>query len=99
MGDSRLDSNFLQALNRILVDVDLSIDQRLEQLVALLNRLEPALHEVAAEWADEEIAKAFLEFVNPTGPFQEGRAERFIAALVGAAEFKRRADGIGLDVL
>ena len=99
MGDFDLDSNFHESLRRILDDVDLSTDQRLEQLVALLGRLEPALLEAAAEWADGEIAKAFLEFVNPTDTHQGGREERFIAALVGAAELKRRAGQAGLDVM
>ena len=84
MGDFHPDSNFRRNLRRILDDVDLSIDERLEQLVALLNESEPALLEASAKLTDEEIAKAFLEFVLPTDPRQEGREDRFIAALVGA---------------
>ena len=82
----------------LLDDVDLSIDQRVERLVGLLNWLEPALLANAAEWTDQEIAEAFLEFVTPADPSQETRASRFLTALVGAAEFKRRADGAGLAV-
>ena len=99
MGDFDVYPDFHESLRRILDGVDLSIDQRLEQLVALLSRLEPDLLEVASEWADEEIAKAFLEFLNPTDTHQEGREERFIAALVGAAELQRRAHQAGLDVM
>ena len=100
MSDFELDPNFHRDLQRILDDVDLSIDQRLERLVRLLNRLEPALLARAAEWTDEEIAKAFLEFVMPADRLQEeNRESRFLAALVGAAEFKRRADRAGLTAL
>ncbi len=99
MGDFHLDSSFHRDLQQILDDVDLSIDERLERLIALLNELEPALLESAVKLTDEEIAKAFLEFVNPAAPHQEGREERFIVALVGAAELKRRAHQGGLDVM
>ncbi len=99
MGDFDPDSNFHDSLRRIIDDDNLSIDQRLEHLGGLLNDLEPALLEAAAKLTDEEIAKAFLEFVNPADPHREGREERFIAALVGAAELKRRAGHAGLDVL
>lgn len=99
MGDFHLDANFHRNLQRILNDVDLSIDERLERLIALLNELEPALLESAVKLTDEEIAKAFLEFVNPAAPLQEGREERFIVALVGAGELKRRAVQAGLDVM
>ena len=87
--------NFHRDLQLLLDDVDLSIDQRLERLVGLLNRLEPALLARAAEWTDQEIAEAFLEFVMPADRSQETRGSRFLTALVGAAEFKRRADGPG----
>ena len=99
MSDFELDANFHESLQRILDDVDLSIDERLEQLALLLDRLEPALLEAAAGLTDEEIAHAFLEFVNPAGTHREGREERFITALVGAAELKKRAGRAGLDVL
>ena len=99
MSDFELDYDFHESLQRILDDVDLSVDQRLERLAALLDRLGPALLETAAGLADEEIAHGFLEFVNPAGRRREGRAERFLAALVGAAELKRRADQAGLDVM
>ena len=93
------DFDFLDAWDRVLDDVDLSFDQRLERLVGLLNRLEPALLQAAAGWEDAEIEQAFLEFVNPTEPRLATRAERLIAALVGAAELKRRADRAGLTAL
>jgi len=99
VGDFHLDSDFHASLRRILDDDNLSIDQRLERLIAFLNDLEPALLKAAAKLTDEETAKAFLEFVNPAAPHQKGREERFIAALVGAAELKRRAGQAGLDVL
>ena len=99
MSDFDLDSNFHRDLRRLLDDADLSIDQRLQRLVGLLNRLEPALLEGAAGWTDEEIAKAFLELVFPDDRHQEPRESRFIAALAGAAELKMRADRAGLTVL
>lgn len=96
MSDFELDYNFHRNLQQILDDVDLSIDERLTQLASLLIRLEPALLEAAAGLTDEEIARAFLEFVHPR---QERREARFLAAQVGAAELKRRADQAGLDVM
>ena len=99
MGDLNLGSDFHRNLQLILDDDHLSIDQRLEHLGGLLNDLEPALLEAAAKLTDEEIAHAFLEFVRPAAPHREGCEERFIAALVGAAELKRRADQAGLDVM
>ena len=98
MGDVNLDANFHDVLQHILDDADLSLDQRMERVAGLLNRLEPALLEKAAEWEDEEIAQAFLTFVNPDGTDQETRPReaRLLNALVGAAEFGRRAHRAGL---
>ena len=98
MGDVNLDSNFHRDLQDILDDADLSLDQRMERVAGLLNRLEPALLEKAAAWEDEEIARAFLEFVAPAGQ-DEGtrpREARLLNALVGAAELKIRANRAGL---
>lgn len=83
MGDFGLDANFIEALDRILDDADLSIDQRLELIAGLLNHLEPALLQRAAGWEDEEIERAFPEFVAPTGEDQgtRERAERLLNAL------------------
>ena len=101
MGDVNLDSNFLEALDRILNDADLSLDHRLERLAGLLNRREPSLLEKAAAWEDEEIERAFIEFVNPAGKEQgtRPREARLLKALVGAAEFKIRANRAGLTAL
>ena len=101
MGDFRFDTNFHLDLQRILDDPDLNLDRRLELVAGLLNRLEPTLLERATSWADEEIARAFLEFVNPAGLDQGTgpREARLLNALVGAAEFKRRADSAGLTAL
>ena len=67
----------------------------------MLNHLEPALLQRAAVWKDEEIERAFLEFVAPTGEDQgtRERTERLLNSLVGAAEFKPRADLAGLTTL
>ena len=99
MGDFNLDASFHRDLRHILDDAGLSLDQRLERLAGLLDRLEPALLEGAAAWADDRIEQAFVEFVKLAGRRRETREERFIAALVGAAEFKRRADRAGLTTL
>ena len=101
MGDFRLDANFHEALQHILDDAELSLDRRLELIAGLLNRLEPALLQGTAEWEDEEIARASIEFVNPVARDQGTlpRAARLLNALVGAAEFKRCADGAGLTAL
>ena len=40
-----------------------------------------------------------MEFVNPTGLVQGTRDSRFLAALVAAAEFKKRADRAGVTTL
>ena len=48
-----------------LYDAGRSLDQKLELIAGLLNRLEPALLQRAAAWEDEEIARSLLEFVNP----------------------------------
>ena len=68
--DFSLNANFHRELQHILDAVDLSLDQRLERLAGLLNRLEPALLEQAAAWADEEIERAFVEFVASVGTDQ-----------------------------
>ena len=101
MDDFRPDADFHLDLQHILDDAELSLDRRLELIAGLLNRLEPTLLQRAAEWEDEEIARAFLEFVNPADKDQgtRPRTARLLNALVGAAEFKRRADGAGLSAL
>ena len=43
MGDFHLDSNFHASLHRILDDVALSIDECLEQVIAMLARWDPTL--------------------------------------------------------
>ena len=91
--------NFQQAFDHILDNVDLSIDERLDRLVGLLNRLEPALLETAAGWSGAQIEEAFLEFIH-SETHNEGRREaRFLIALAGAAELKLRADRQGVSVL
>ena len=93
------DSNFHRDLQRILDDVDLNIDQRLDRLIKLLNGLEPELLASAAELTDQEIQMAFLEFVMPADQRLEKRESRLLMALVGAAELKQRADRAKLTVL
>ena len=75
VSEFELDANFHRNLRRPLDDVDPSIDERQERLVGLLNRLEPTLLAEAAEWTDEEIAKAFLEFARPDDWAQETRGQ------------------------
>ena len=101
MGDLNLGSDFHRNLQLILDDDNLSIDQRLDHLGGLLHDLEPALLEAAAKLTDEEIAEAFLEFVNPAAPHREGREQRFIAALVGGGgvEAARRSSRPGRDAI
>ena len=89
---------FLEPLDRVFDDVDLSPDQKLDHIAGLLDRLDPTLLENAADWADEEIEQAFLELVNIADPSQETSHEKFLAALVGLAELKRRADRVGMRV-
>ena len=91
--------NFQQAFDQIFEDVDLSIDERLDRLVTLLNQLEPALLEAALGWSDAQIEIAFLEFVDPETHHHGRREARFLIALVGAGELKRRADRAGVTVL
>ena len=67
MGDFNLDASFHRDLRHILDDADLSLDQRLERLAGLLDRLEPALLKRAATWPDDRIEQAFVEFVKPAG--------------------------------
>lgn len=93
------DFDFQRDYDRIFDNMDLSIDQQLDQLIALLNQFEPNLLQLAAQMPDDEMEKAFLEFVNPTGLVQGTRDSRFIAALVAAAEFKQRADQAGVSAL
>ena len=101
MDDFSLNANFHRELQHILDAVDLSLDQRLERLAGLLNRLEPALLEQAAAWADEEIERAFVEFVASAGTDQgtPPRETRLLNALIGAAESQRRAHRAGLTTL
>ena len=91
--------NFQEGFDEIFEDVDLSIDERLERLVGLLNRLEPALLETAARCSDAEIEIAFLEFVDPETYNSRRREARFLIALAGAGELKRRADRAGVTVM
>ena len=64
---SRFDANLHRDLQH-LDAADLSPDQKLDHIAGLLDRLDPSLLEDAADWADEEIEQAFLEFVNIAGP-------------------------------
>ena len=99
--DFRLDADFHRDLRHNLYDAGRSLDQKLELIAGFLNRPEPALLRRAAAWEDEEIARALLEFVNTAAEDQgtRPRAARLLNALVGAAEFERRADGAGLTAL
>ena len=99
VNESELDASFHHDLQCILDAVDLDIDQRLDRLIGLLNRREPALLARAEEWTDQEIARAFLEFVNPADQLRANREARLLGALVGAAEFKKRAGRAGLTAL
>ena len=74
MGDFHLLSNFRASLRRIFDDVDLSIDERLEQAIAMLDRWDPTLRENAARWEDEEIAKA--SWISWQAPVQARERER-----------------------
>lgn len=93
------DFDFQRDFDRIFQNPDLSIDQRLDQLVGLLNQLEPSLLQLAGQMSDHEIEEAFLEFVDPTGLVQGTRDSRFLAVLVAAAEFKQRADRTGVTAM
>lgn len=93
------DFNFQRDYDRIFDNPGLSIDQQLDQLIALLNQFEPNLLQLAAQMPDDDIEKAFLEFVDPTGLVQGTRDARFLVALVAAAEFKQRADQAGVSAL
>ena len=85
VGDVRFDANSYRDLQPILDNADLSLDQKLELIAGLLNRLEPALLQRAAEWEDEEIARAFIEFVSPADKDQGTlpRTARLLNALGG----------------
>ena len=93
------DFDFQRDYDRTFDNPELSIDQQLDQLIVLLNQLEPNLLQLPAQMPDDEIEKAFLEFFDPTGLVQGTRDSRFIAALVTAAEFKQRADQAGVSAL
>ena len=91
--------NFQQAFNQIFDDADLSIDEQLDHLISLLNDLTPALLDTTSRWSDVQIEEAFLAFVDPETHNQGRRETRFLIALAGAAELKRRADRAGVTVL
>ena len=93
--------NFQEHFDRVFSDPDASIDQVMDGLVEMFDQMDPAYLESAASLTDGDIEQAFLEFVDPggslsTSPSREGC---FLTALLGAAEFKRRADRAGVTVL
>ena len=93
--------NFQEHFDRVFSDPDASIDQVMDGLVQMFDQMDPVYLESAASLADGDIEQAFLEFVDPGGSFSASpsREGRFLTALLGAAEFKRRADRAGVTVL
>lgn len=93
--------SFQEQFDRIFADGNASLDQLLDGLVQLFERIDPSLLEAAAALTDADIEQAFLEFAEPgrSLSLSVSREARFLTALLGAAEFKRRADRTGVPAL
>lgn len=91
--------NPLDLLGAILDHPDTSIDQKLERVVETLNNLDAQILKAVSKFSAGEIEEAFDTFLTPRESDEKIQLQNLLIAIACAAEFKRRADQIGLTVL
>ena len=91
--------NLFDELGAILDHPDTSIDQKLERIVETLNVLDAQLLKAVSKFSASEMEEAFDAFVKPGEVDQNVQLQNLLIAIACAAEFKRRADQVGLTVL
>ena len=92
-------SNPFDQLKDILDHPDTSIDQKLERIVETLNNLDVQLLKAVSKFSADEIEEAFTAFLELRESDENVQFESFLIAVACAAEFKRRANRIGVTVL
>ena len=96
---SRPNLNLFDELGAILDNPDTSIDQKLERIVETLNGLDAQLLKPVSKFSTGEMEDAFHAFLKPEEDNQKIQLQNLLVAIACAAEFKRRADQVGLTVL
>ena len=91
--------NLFDQMGAILDHPDTSIDQKLELIVEALNNLNGQLLKAVSKFDASEMEEAFDAFLTPRENDEESQLQNLLIAIACAAEFKRRADQIGLTVL
>ena len=91
--------NLFDQLGAILDHSDTSIDQNLESIVETLDDLNTQLLKAVSKFSAGEIEEAFAKFLTPRENDEKVQLQNLLIAIACAAEFKRRADQIGLTVL
>ena len=97
--DSEPNPNPFDQLGAILDDPDASIDQKLDLIVETLNNLDAQLMKAVSKFSADELEEAFTTFLTPRDQEEEIQLQNFLIAVACAAEFKRRANRIGVTVL
>ena len=98
-GDLESNRNPFDQLGAILDDPDASIDQKLEHIVETLNNLDAQLLKAVSKFSADEIEEAFTTFLSLRDCDETVQFQNFLIAIACAAEFKRRANRIGVTVL
>ena len=88
--------NLFDQLGAILGHSDTSIDQNLESIVETLDDLNTQLLKAVSKFSAGEIEEAFDKFLTPRENDEKVQLQNLLIAIACAAEFKRRADQIGL---
>ncbi|MCY4558883.1 MAG: hypothetical protein OXF79_21390 [Chloroflexi bacterium] len=91
--------NLFDQLGAILDHSDTSIDQKLESIVETLDDLNTQLLKAVSKFSADEIEEAFDKFLTPRENDEKVQLQNLLIAIACAAEFKRRADQIGLTAL
>ena len=91
--------NLFDQLGAILDHSDTSIVQKLESIVETLDDLNTQLLKAVSRFSAGEIEEAFDKFLTPRENDEKVQLQNLLIAIACAAEFKRRADQIGLTVL
>ena len=81
------------------ITLTLLIDQKLERIVETLNGLDIQLLQAVSKFSTREMEEAFDTFLTPREHDETIQLQNLLIAIACAAEFKRRADQIGLTVM
>jgi len=97
--EETLGPNLFDELGAILDHPDTAIDQKLERIVETLNGLDAQLLKAVSKFSAWEMEEAFNKFLTPKQRDETIQLQNLLIAIACAAEFKRRADQVGLTVL